>query len=351
MKRITIKDLAQHAQVSRGTVDRVLHNRGHVADEVKLKINEAIEELGYKPNIIARTLAQNNVYRIAILIPDPKTDEFWKQPYDGINNVVPEFEDFGVVIEPYYFDNEDPSSLCSMAREMFKVPPDAILMASEFYKESLIVLNEIERLKIPTALIMTYIDSSNQFNYVGQDSFKSGEMAGKLFDMSIRSRTKRILIFNLGATAENTLQIKNKIVGLSSYFNGREDVEMVNVEIQDFKNKNVVRKEINRIKEKYDDISGIFVTNSRTKYIAPVLEELQLVENVCIIGFDLLEGNVHYLKNGTIDFLINQNPEKQAEWAIKKLVDRLVFNKTEITTDYVPLDIVIKENVSCYTSQ
>ncbi len=347
MKRVTIKDLAQHAQVSRGTVDRVLHNRGHVADEVRLKINEAIEELGYKPNIIARTLAQNNEYKIAVLIPDPEADEFWEQPNEGIKRVMPEFEDFGVVVEPFHFNNEEPKSLSDKAKEMFKRNPDAILMASEFYKESLYVLDEIERRKIPTTLIMTHIDSSNEFNYIGQDSFKSGAMAGRLFDVSISQDMKRILVFNLGATSANTLQIKNKIIGLSSYFDGRADFELIEVEIQNFKNTAAIKSKITELLSTHEDISGIFVTNSRSKYLAPALEELGL-DHLCFIGFDLLQDNVDYLLNGTIDFLINQNPAKQAEWAIKKLVDQLVFNRKNKSTEYVPLDIVIKENVSCY---
>ena len=53
-KKITIFDVAECAGVSKGTVDRVLHNRGEVSKTSAEKVRKAIEELGYEPNLYAR---------------------------------------------------------------------------------------------------------------------------------------------------------------------------------------------------------------------------------------------------------------------------------------------------------
>jgi LacI family transcriptional regulator len=53
--KVRIKDIAERANVSVGTVDRVLHNRGEVAQETRDLINKIIEELEYKPNIMIPT--------------------------------------------------------------------------------------------------------------------------------------------------------------------------------------------------------------------------------------------------------------------------------------------------------
>ncbi len=71
-KRTTVKDIAERAGVSRGTVDRVLHDRGRVADDVKVKVQQAIEALEYKPNLVARSMATQKTFTIACLLPDPK---------------------------------------------------------------------------------------------------------------------------------------------------------------------------------------------------------------------------------------------------------------------------------------
>ena len=58
-KSIRIKDIALRAGVSIGTVDRVLHKRGEVSEETQQKIQQIIDELDYRPNLLASSLASN----------------------------------------------------------------------------------------------------------------------------------------------------------------------------------------------------------------------------------------------------------------------------------------------------
>ena len=74
INKIRIKDIAQKANVSVGTVDRVLHNRGEVAKKTRVQILKIIKELGYTPNILAKSLASRKLYRIAVLVPDSDND-------------------------------------------------------------------------------------------------------------------------------------------------------------------------------------------------------------------------------------------------------------------------------------
>ena len=69
----TIKDIAKRANVSIGTVDRVLHNRGNVSSETKKKIEKTIKELKYKPNIYARQLKLAKRYKIGAMSKPSKS--------------------------------------------------------------------------------------------------------------------------------------------------------------------------------------------------------------------------------------------------------------------------------------
>ena len=53
----TIKEIAERAGVSIGTVDRVLHNRGMVSEKTREKIMKIVRELNYQPNQTAQGLA------------------------------------------------------------------------------------------------------------------------------------------------------------------------------------------------------------------------------------------------------------------------------------------------------
>lgn len=68
--RITIASVAEYAQVSMMTVSRVVNNRGQVSDAMKQRVLNAMNELGYKPNRIARSLASNRTYKIGVIVPD-----------------------------------------------------------------------------------------------------------------------------------------------------------------------------------------------------------------------------------------------------------------------------------------
>ncbi|MFW5657196.1 MAG: LacI family DNA-binding transcriptional regulator, partial [Bacteroidota bacterium] len=68
-KKIRIKDIAQLAGVSIGTVDRVIHNRGEVSEKTREKILNIVKEMNFEPDILASTLASKKTFRFAVLFP------------------------------------------------------------------------------------------------------------------------------------------------------------------------------------------------------------------------------------------------------------------------------------------
>lgn len=61
-ERIRIKDIAERAGVSVGTVDRVLHDRPNVSKPAREKVEQALKEMNYQPNMYASALAYNKAY-------------------------------------------------------------------------------------------------------------------------------------------------------------------------------------------------------------------------------------------------------------------------------------------------
>lgn len=67
---VTIKDVAKQANVSISTVSRVINDSKPVSDDIKMRVVKVIEELGYKPNPVARSLVTKKSRLIGVLIPD-----------------------------------------------------------------------------------------------------------------------------------------------------------------------------------------------------------------------------------------------------------------------------------------
>ncbi len=67
--RVTIYQVAQAAGVSLATVSRVINKQGNVTDATRLKVEETIKRLGYKPSGLAQALATNKTTNIGVIIP------------------------------------------------------------------------------------------------------------------------------------------------------------------------------------------------------------------------------------------------------------------------------------------
>ena len=67
-KRPRLEDVAALAGVSKTTVSRVLNNRGYLSKETIQKVNDAMKEIGYQPNIIARQFYTQKTNLVGLLI-------------------------------------------------------------------------------------------------------------------------------------------------------------------------------------------------------------------------------------------------------------------------------------------
>ena len=69
MKNITINEIAKMAQVSKGTVSKILNNKPGIGEETRNRVLELINRLGYHPNSLAQGLANNRTNTVGLVIP------------------------------------------------------------------------------------------------------------------------------------------------------------------------------------------------------------------------------------------------------------------------------------------
>ena len=69
-RAITIDDVARAASVSRQTVSRVLNGKGEISQATRERVQRVIAELGYRPNLLARSLITRTTHTIGLVVPD-----------------------------------------------------------------------------------------------------------------------------------------------------------------------------------------------------------------------------------------------------------------------------------------
>ena len=346
---MTIKEIAEKAEVSAGTVDRVLHNRGEVAKKTKDKILRIIQEGNYEPNLFARQLVLNKEYAIASLLPVHKKEEFWAFPEKGIKRSVEELKSFGIRNRIYLFEEEDPLDFERVANEMLRKKPDGLLLAPVIYEKAKWLADVCKEEKIPLVLIDSDIPDSTRLTAIGQDAFRSGKLAAHLLHVS--RFISRIFIVNVTHKKNSNSNhiFKERKKGFLAYFNEKTipaELHEVNLNVED-KNFN---EQLRNLVQGFNENDSVFVADSKIHLLAREIDAQQKPGKVRMVGYDLVKKNKEYLVQGTIDFLINQNPELQGYLAIQSLYKCLVLKKKPEDRIFIPIEIVTSENVD-YISQ
>ncbi|AKD02300.1 LacI family DNA-binding transcriptional regulator [Pontibacter korlensis] len=345
-KKIRIKDIAQLAGVSVGTVDRVLHRRGKVSDEALQKVLATLHEIDYKPNLIARTLGSRKANRIAVLTPDPTLDEYWHQSFLGTNLALEEWAQYDFEIKTFPFDLYDKSSFRSAAQAACDAEPDGVIIAPIFYQEALPFFKHLDTNDIPYILINTNIPEAQPLSFIGQNLYESGKVGAELLHLRQKC-TGTFALLHISEDSNNSLHLLEKEKGFIDYF--READLDVSIKVM-----NLINKEEASVKKELLDLiytpqlNGIFVSTSKAcSYVASLLVE-HGKQHVRLVGYDLLEENINYIKSGAIDFLINQNPKRQTFLGISHLANYLLLKKEPPQKDLFPLEIITKHNLKSY---
>ena len=84
-RKVTIKDIAKRANVSVASVSYVMNNKRYVSPELRARIEEAIQELGYSPNLVARSLRQSRTKTIGLIVPD-NSNPFFAEIAKGVED-------------------------------------------------------------------------------------------------------------------------------------------------------------------------------------------------------------------------------------------------------------------------
>ncbi|MFB9054196.1 substrate-binding domain-containing protein [Formosa undariae] len=342
---IRIKDIAKEANVSEGTVDRVLHNRGGVSSKTEAKIRKILERRNYSINPVASALAMKNKHNIAVLIPEyNETDSFWKSPYLGVLKASDEVKNIGIQVNYFKFNQYAPTSYLESFEALLKTQPTAVIFAPTFLNETQKIAKQLEAVDIPYLFLNIDIEGFNNLTYIGQDSYTSGYIAGKLMHLGMEKDSKILIIQSRENSGDNNA-ISKRIHGFNDFFKDHTpDTTPVNLKIENLNDISKTQQNIKTCLDSHELITGIFIPSSRTSVIVDCLNQTDY-KGFKIIGFDNTPQNVDCLKNDDMSFLISQKPFEQGYESIRVMSDYLLKSKVPNDKVYLPIDILIKENV------
>lgn len=348
LKNTRIKDIARLAGVSIGTVDRVLHNRGEVAEKTRFKVQRILDETKYSPNLMAQVLKSKKHYHLASLLPDPtENNQYWLKHPEGIIRAMNELSAFPVSFSQIRFDIQSEDDFLNKTEEIIRLTPDGIILSPVFKSESISFCKRLTEKKIPFVFVDGYLEETDFLSYIGEDIYQSGRVAGQLTDL-LTQIDRDILVVNISKNIKNIHHLHNRTNGFLNYLqkSGLNRGEKITLTIPDSSD-TMIRSEMDKVLIENPKISSVFVSGSKSYLIARYLDDRK-IKSLNLTGYDLLEQNVDYLKLGAIKFLIGQRPEEQSYRAVKRLFDYLSLKKIPEKFEYIPIDIISSENVDFF---
>lgn len=343
----TIKDIAEEAEVSTGTVDRVIHNRPGVSLKTKTKIQKLLKKYNFETNLLASTLASQKKYVIVALIPLHKSKkDYWYEPKKGVKIAFKEIRKYGVEAHCIHFDQFDLNSYKKGLDQILKINPDGVVLAPFFYNTSSKFSKVLDEKNIPYVYINIDLEEQKNLSFIGQDSFNSGYLCGKMMNLCVNETTHLAILLSK-KNVDNHRAIEDRVKGFLNYFSQKNTNRVIKKIFFESMEIEQVRKVLTKELIKDNEIKGLFIPSSSAHIVGDFLESIDLT-HIRVIGFDAHQNNIDYIKKGIIDFAIDQNPFDQGYVGVKILFEYLLLRKEPNPKYNSPMTIVTKENVDYF---
>lgn len=343
-KEITIKDIAKLAQVSIGTVDRVLHDRGRVSEATKEKILGILKETGYSPNLQASRLSRSKQWTVGAVFPlEDQDNGFWREASRGLQHANRDYASMGMRNRVFAFDRNSPVDLEKAVDRALADKVDALLLAPVIptaAKRALARLPEI----LPFLLFDTPLADSRPLSFVGQDALSAGKLAARLLSLSMRQSHSNHRGFAVVGMAPEDQHIKQRIEGFLDFMKAYAEPEVFRLQLSE--DPKAVSKLVDSIVLTMPEMSGIYVANATVGLVAEEFWRRGL--KTTVIGHDLTSNNIDGLKKGSIEFLISQHPAVQTYEAMRLFWRHIVLRQEIPSTYYLPIEVLGLENWSYY---
>lgn len=346
-KNYTIKDIAKLAGVSTGTVDRVLHNRGEVSEVSRQKVQKVLDEIDYHPNVFAIGLAAKKKYTVCCVIPGYTENDYWSSVVIGINRAAQELKAFNVKVDYLFYDHNSIASYAEAGNRLIEKAPDAVLLAPNFQDETALITAELNRLNIPFIFVDVNVEGVGALKYIGQDSFHSGYIAAKILMREYSGSEELVLFLNSDKSNTSEIQMQRRLNGFLSFINERYPHLVMHEVVLNKGNEQENNRALEEFFHQYPQATMGVAFNSRIYQVANYLKQNNK-KMAGLIGYDLLPLNVLLMKEGYVTYLLGQRPGLQGYCGVKALVDKVVFKQEIEPLKYMPIDVLMKDNIDYY---
>ncbi|OCL25780.1 LacI family transcriptional regulator [Orenia metallireducens] len=335
----TIKDVAKSAGVSPSTVSRVINNHPRISSETKKRVEKSMKEIGYHPNIIARSLVKQKTNTLGLVMPysteEAFADPFYSEILRGIGSVAQNKEYSLLLITSNGMKEELEVTLKAVRSKRV----DGLLILRARSNDKL--LKELKKLKTPFVIVGRPEDEKNNF-WVNNDNIESTK---KLVEYLIGLGHEKIGVI----TGDSKYIVyKDRLEGYKRALEDNGIEYNPNYIIQTTGHHGLTTKYTKELLESYPKLTAIFAVDDLMAYGAILgIKELGLKVpgDVSVVGFN--NNPLSQLITPSLT-TVDINIFELGSTATKSLINIINKEPTEYYHEIVKTNMIIRDSCGGY---
>jgi LacI family transcriptional regulator len=343
MKPPGIKDIAQALGISIGTVDRALNGRADISTATRARVLKKADELGYRPNIAARSLKLNRRLRIGVYFPRGIAS-FFDPLRAGVRAAGSGLTGVNVEIVFRTFprlDEGDLALFAADANEKF----DGVLVAPGNPDHIGPALSALARRRVAIVCVASDAPRSERLASVTADAQASGAIAAELFSRTIQ-KTGHLATFTGNLT---TLDHAEKLRGFAANLAVFAPHLSLLPAIESHEKPDLAHRQAVSLLSRKPYPLGIYISTANSIPILRAIEEKHLFREVQVITTDLFPELIPYIESGKILATLYQRPFTQGKVGFELLLRYLLDGVAPEPLTRLAPHIILRSNLSLFT--
>ncbi|MDX1157562.1 substrate-binding domain-containing protein [Sinorhizobium medicae] len=329
--KVKLTDIARRAGVGHATVDRVLNERGGVKPDTAKRVLDAARELG-----LARTLPKlyRNGLRLEVLL-GRRDNPLCARINDAFRRFIHLMDD-NIVLERTFVDETKPDLVAAAIRNS---RCNAIIVYGQEHEMIIEAIAEVTSIGKPVITLVSDVPTAPRLNYVGINHYNAGRAAA--FFLSKMTNEGRVVLLcgslHYRAHAERISGFRD---GIADYSGRLAIVDLIEARGDDAAAEYMLCKALTE-----GEVAGIYNAGASDAAVERAISTMNRQLAPVLVGHDLTENAARMLQNGVMAVVIDQNPDLQAQKALRILAARFGISNEAQESPIVPFTIHVKDNI------
>ena len=319
---VTSQQIAELAGVSRGTVDRALHNRGRVNPEVAARIRKIAEELGYRPNSIGQALVRaRQGLRLGAILQSAETPTM-QDVAAGARQAAEELRVSGLEVDIREVQGRDTAKVLRQIDELMEWGANGLAVASNNTPDLVRRIDRLHEQGVPVVTFNTDAPDSRRLCFVGMDRYRAGQTAAGLVRQMLPGGG---LVLPIAGHVNNGAHY-SRLQGFLDTLKGEGNIQLLPFQ-PCFDRDDYAHEIAQHTLREYPSLACVYITSNGQRGVCRAVEDERRKGRVRVVAYDLNAPNRRLLQSGDLSFVLDQVALEQGRQPLQILYNYLLNGK------------------------